>query len=80
MSDQSESSQIKIRYEDLTAVYAGQVILNTTESEFLLDFSSGVTPDPETGEPCLPVHTRIAMSRTGAMRLHSVLGKALEAK
>ncbi|MDF1752704.1 MAG: hypothetical protein P1U89_08035 [Verrucomicrobiales bacterium] len=77
MSDQSDTTKLKVRYEDMAAQYASQVILNTTQEEFLLDFSSGVVPDPNTGDPCVPVHTRIAMSMGGAQRLYSLLGKAL---
>lgn len=80
MSDQLDTTKLKVRYEDMAAQYASQVILNTTQEEFLLDFSSGVVPDPNSGEPCVPVHTRIAMSMSGAKRLHSLLGKALNAE
>ena len=72
-----DTTKLKVRYEDMAAQYASQVILNTTREEFLLDFSSGVVPDPNTGEPCVPVHTRIAMSLNGAKRLHSLLGQAI---
>ena len=77
MSEHPDTTKLKVRYEDMAAQYASQVILNTTKEEFLLDFSSGVVPDPNTGDPCVPVHTRIAMSMSGARRLHSLLGKAL---
>lgn len=77
MSDQLDTAKLKVRYEDMSAKYASQVILNTTQEEFLLDFSSGVVPDPNTGDPCVPIHTRVAMSMSGAKRLHSLLGKAL---
>lgn len=76
MSD-LDTTKLKVRYEDMAAQYASQVILNTTREEFLLDFSSGVVPDPNTGEPCVPVHTRIAMSLNGARRLHNLLGQAI---
>ncbi len=76
MSD-IDTTKLKVRYDDTAAQYASQVILNTTQEEFLLDFSSGVIPDADSGEPCVPIHTRIAMSASGAKRLHSLLGKAL---
>lgn len=78
MNEQPDTNKLKVRYENMAAQYASQVILNTTQEEFLLDFSSGVVPDPNTGEPCVPVHTRVAMSMGGARRLHSLLSKALE--
>ena len=78
MSDQPDTTKLKVRYEEMAAQYASQVILNTTKEEFLLDFSSGVVPDPVTGEPCVPVHTRVAMSLSGAKRLYSLLGKAIQ--
>ncbi len=77
MSNYQDTTKLKVRYENMAAQYASQIILNTTQEEFLLDFSSGVVPDPNTGEPCVPVHTRVAMSLGGAQRLYSLLGKAL---
>ncbi len=72
-----EQAELKVRYDSTEAKYAAQVILNVTREEVFLDFSSGVVPDPETGGPCVPVHTRIVMSHAGVKRLHGLLGKSL---
>lgn len=76
MSDQ-EQTKLKVKYETMSAQYASQCILNSTKEEILLDFSSGVVPDPDSGQPVVPVHTRIAMTMGGAMRLRNLLDKAL---
>ena len=78
MSDHVDSSQINLQYESLSALYASQSIISATSDEFMLEFSSGVIADPQTGNPCLPIHTRIAMPRAGIERLHLLLGQALE--
>ena len=69
--------KFKVKYEDMTARYASQVILNANADEIFLDFSSGALADPATGEPLVPVHTRIAMSPSGARRLADLLNQAL---
>lgn len=73
----STQQQIKVRYSETSAVYASQVILNATDEDVTINFSSGPMSDPASGETMLPVHTRIAMSRAGAKRLHAVLGQVL---
>ncbi len=77
MSDQ-DPSKLKVRYENTTAVYANQIVLSANREDLILDFSSGAVPDPVSGDPILPVHTRVALSWSGAARLRSLLDKALE--
>lgn len=77
MSEQ-DPSKLKVRYENTTAVYANQIVLSANREDLILDFSSGAVPDPESGDPILPVHTRVALSWSGAARLRSLLDKALE--
>ena len=74
---ETDTTKLKVKYENMTAQYASQCILNSTKEEVLLDFSSGVVPDPTTGQPVVPVHTRIAMTMAGAMRLKNLLDKAM---
>lgn len=69
--------KFKVKYDDMSARYASQVILNANVDEVFLDFSSGAIADPATGEPLVPVHTRIAMSPAGAKRLADLLNQAL---
>jgi hypothetical protein len=75
---EQESSKLKVRYENTTAVYANQIVLSANREDLILDFSSGTVPDPNTGDPVLPVHTRVALSWAGASRLRTLLDKALQ--
>ncbi len=77
MANEPDQKQMKIqvKYEDLTARYANQVILSTGQEEVYLDFSSGIIPDLGSGMSTLPIHTRIAMSAGGVRRLYNVLGQ-----
>lgn len=79
MAQESKSTQqqVKVRYAETSALYASQFILNTSEEDLTLNFSSGPLVDPASGETILPVHTRIAMSKEGARRLHAILSKVL---
>jgi len=72
-------SQLKIRvkYDDLSAKYANQVIINGSSEEVYLDFSSGAMTDPSNGESTLSIHTRIAMSPAAAWRLAQTLQQTL---
>ncbi|ALG66890.1 DUF3467 domain-containing protein [Beggiatoa leptomitoformis] len=69
--------QVRVRYEQTTAIYASQFVLSVTGEEVIVNFSSGSLPDPATGEAHLPVHTRIALSPDGAKRLVNLLNQAL---
>ena len=72
---QKKQQQIQIKYEDMTARYANQVVLTTGQEEIFLDFSSGLIPDQGQGFSTLPVHTRIAMTAGGLRRLYQTLGQ-----
>lgn len=78
MSDTTDPSALKITYESPAALYASQIILSSNAEDLVLDFSSGVVTEAESGTRILPVHSRIALTRTGARRLHQLLGKALD--
>lgn len=71
------SRKIRIKYEELSAKYANQVVLNGSADEIYLDFSSGPVPDPQSGESMIPIHTRIAMSHGAARRLLAALQQTL---
>lgn len=79
MANQPEKQQkkIQVKYEDMTARYANQVVLTTGAEEVYLDFSSGLVPDQGQGFATLPIHTRIAMTRAGLKRFYEVLGQAM---
>lgn len=73
----SQTRKIKIKYDELSARYANQVVLNGSAEEIYLDFSSGAIPDPNTGESVIPIHTRIAMTHAAARRLLGALQQTL---
>ncbi len=72
-----KSVKIRVKYDELSAKYASQVLLNHSAEEIFFDFSSGVITDPASGESLLPVHTRIAMTPVAARRLLQALEQTL---
>ena len=73
-----QARKLRIKYEETAAKYANQTILSGSTDEVFLDFSSGPVPDAATGESIVPVHTRIAMSHSGARRLLAALQQTLK--
>ncbi len=76
--EQKNQQQIKVRYNETSALFASQFIVNTSAEDVTINFSSGPIGDPATGETILPIHTRMAMTREGARRLHAVLSNILK--
>ena len=62
----------------MTARYANHVLLNTGQEELYLDFSSGIVTDRSVGVSVMPIHTRIAMTPSGVVRLWQLLGQAVK--
>ncbi|MEN9848238.1 MAG: hypothetical protein RL368_978 [Pseudomonadota bacterium] len=79
MSTKPADQQVRVRYEQTQALYASQFVLNASEEEIIINFSSGSLPDPQTGETHLPIHSRVALSTDGARRLLNLLNQALSA-
>ena len=77
MSEKQDKHQIKVRYSETSALFASQFIVNTTNEDLTINFSSGPIVDPAGGDTVLPVHTRIAMTMAAAKRLHGVLDSIL---
>jgi len=75
--EKKKQQQIKVRYNETSALYASQFILNTSDEDITINFSSGPMSDPAGNETILPVHTRIAMSKQGAVRLYKILAQVL---
>lgn len=73
---QQQQIPLQVRYDDLNAKYANQVLLNASNEEIYLDFSPGVVSNGNQGA-VLPIHTRIVMTPTGVLRLYQALGQAL---
>ena len=65
--------KLQVKYEDMTARYANQIVLTTGQEEVYLDFSSGIIPDQGGGVSVLPIHTRIAMPHSALKRFHDML-------
>jgi hypothetical protein len=78
MPEQQRQQQIKVRYNETSALFASQFIINTSAEDITINFSSGPLSDPVSDETILPVHTRIAMTKEGAQRLHAVLANILQ--
>ena len=74
---QTQQKPIKIQYNETTALFASQFIVNASDHDIIINFSSGPMVDSANGETVLPIHSRIAMSKEGAKRLAAVLGKIL---
>ncbi len=68
---------IQVKYDDLSAKYASQVLINSTREEIFLDFSAGAFNDHAAGKTILPINSRIVMTLPGARRLLQALGQAL---
>ena len=75
--EQKNQQQVKVRYNETSALFASQFIVNTSAEDVTINFSSGPIGDPATGDTILPIHTRMAMTRQGARRLHAVLSNIL---
>jgi len=78
-TDKNTMQKIRVRYDETQALYASQFVLNATEDEIVINFSSGSLPDSQTGENYLPVHSRIALSVNGAKKLAQLLNQAVTA-
>ena len=71
-------SQIQVRYAETSSLYSSQFLINSTEEDITIGFSSGYISDPGSKETILPIHSRISMTLQGARRLHNLLAKILQ--
>ncbi|MGE9291065.1 MAG: DUF3467 domain-containing protein [Puniceicoccales bacterium] len=76
ITSSNSGKKVRLQYEEHSAKYASQVVLNGTKEEVFLDFSSGPIPG-NNAETIVPIHTRIAMSHSAARRLLSALQQTL---
>lgn len=78
MAEETQNKQqIKVRYNETSALYSSQFILNSSDEDIVINFSSGPLVDPASGDTMLPIHTRIALTKDGARRLLGVLSRVL---
>ena len=71
------SVQVAIQYQQAQTIFGSQFVVNAAEDEVLVDVSAGVVLTPA-GQPELPIHTRLAMTWSGARRLSQLLQQALK--
>ncbi len=78
MSNQPSNQQVlQVRYDDLTARYSNHVLVSVGAEEVYLDFTSGIVAD-RPGVSLLPIHTRIAMTPSGVVRLTQLLSQTIQ--
>ena len=78
MSTQPSQQQVlQVRYDDLTARYSNHVLVSVGAEEVYLDFTSGIVAD-RPGVSLLPIHTRIAMTPSGVVRLTQLLSQTIQ--
>jgi len=70
---QAQQQNVKIRYEETQALYASQFMINASDEDIVINFSSGHLSDPNTGESIMPIHTRIALTPSATIRLVNTL-------
>ena len=79
MSD-SDPTTLQVRYENTSATYANQIVVNANREDLILNFSSGAIHDPGSGEAVLPIHSRIALTWNGAARLRALIDQAMQSQ
>ncbi len=79
LSENKYSQQLKLRYEQTSALYASQFVITANGDEVIVNFSSGTLPDSANGDSILPIHTRIALTANGAKKLANLINQALSA-
>jgi len=78
MADSDQQPQnFQLRYDETTAKYATQAVLNVTDDDVIINFASGLITENNSKQGILPIHTRIAMSHSNALRLAMLLNQAL---
>ena len=77
VDEAQKTQQIKVRYNETSALYSSQFIINSSDEDITINFSSGPLVDPASGDTMLPIHTRIALTKDGARRLAGVLNRVL---
>jgi hypothetical protein len=72
-----QSHAIQVRYEDFTARFSNHALVSVGNEEVYLDFTSGIVPD-RPGQSVMPIHTRIAMTPSGVVRLAQLLAQTVQ--
>lgn len=73
-------NNLHLQYASQTMQYTTQFIASISDEEVVLDCGSVVVPGDQTGDKQLPIHTRMAMPWSAAVRLHRLLGELIESR
>ena len=79
MSNQPQNPQqsLQLKYENFTARYANHALVSVGAEEVYIDFTSGIVAD-RPGVSVMPIHTRIAMTPAGVVRLAQLLAQTTQ--
>ena len=79
MSNQPQQPQqsLQLKYENFTARYANHALVSVGAEEVYIDFTSGIVAD-RPGVSVMPIHTRIAMTPSGVVRLAQLLAQTTQ--
>ncbi len=69
---QNPQQSLQLKYENFTARYANHALVSVGAEEVYIDFTSGIVAD-RPGVSIMPIHTRIAMTPSGVVRLAQLL-------
>jgi len=75
--EKKNKPQIQVRYNETSSLFSSQFLINSTDEDVTIGFSSGYLSEPGSKDTHLPIHTRISMTMQGAKRLHSLLSKVI---
>tara|TARA_R110002096_G_scaffold26518_10_gene81789 strand:+ start:13031 stop:13357 length:327 start_codon:yes stop_codon:yes gene_type:complete len=75
--EQHGKPNVRILYEETSAVFANQVIVNSGRDQIILDFSTGIISDQSSNNHVLPIQSRIAMTPSSAANLVNTLAGVL---
>jgi hypothetical protein len=76
--EQVNRPNVQILYEETSAMFANQVIVNSGRDQIVLDFSTGIISDHATSRHVLPIQKRIAMTPATALKLIQTLSGVIQ--
>ncbi|MCG8599383.1 MAG: DUF3467 domain-containing protein [Verrucomicrobiales bacterium] len=76
--EQHNKPNVQILYEETSALFANQVIVNSGRDQIVLDFSTGIISDHASGRHVLPIQKRVAMTPANAVKLIQTLSGVIQ--
>ncbi len=67
---------VRVHYETTLVEFAHRVLIQASRDQVILSFAASPVLDPKTGNRVMPVHSRIALTPAGAVRLLQSLKEA----